>query len=252
MSVNSSTRPRPWTRTQSSYRSTFVASRFARYIASQPRQQVRCRPTVPRSERHTDADVDADREPPDRERLCEVGTECAHQVLDLHAALGAGSQGLEHRELVAGQPRGHSLGGKLSASRRANAASTASPTSCPNSSLTSLNRSRSISITIADVDPPAPPTTISTRSAKARRFARPVKASCRDSYARSKACLVDWKTSTVVSASRGTSARLKSTPTIQIGASDTAHPGRSPTRQHPAPAQSRARPVTGQLRRSPS
>ena len=73
-------------------------------------QQIRRRPTVPRSERHADAHVDADREPADPERLRELGAECAHQALDLRTALCARSQGLEYGELVPGQPRGHGGG----------------------------------------------------------------------------------------------------------------------------------------------
>ena len=73
-------------------------------------QQIRRRPTVPRSERHADAHVDTDREPADPERLRELGAECAHHALDLLTALRARSQGLEHGELVPGQPRGHGRG----------------------------------------------------------------------------------------------------------------------------------------------
>lgn len=110
MSLNRSMRPRRWTRTQSSYRSTFVASRFAVHRDIGRAQQIRRRPTVPRSEGHTDAHVHADREPANPERLRELGAQCTHQALDLRTSLSTRSQGLEHGELVPGQPGGHGRG----------------------------------------------------------------------------------------------------------------------------------------------
>ena len=173
MSANSSTRPRRWTRTQSSYRSTFVASRFARYIAM---SAARSRSDADRPCRGANATPTLT-----STRIGNPRTEsgCASSALSERTRLStsslpsdARSQGLEHSELVPGQPRGHGLGRQAVFESPGETPRHTSPTSCPNSSLTSLDRSGR-SASPRRCRSPTPPTTMSTRWLRPDRSTAP-------------------------------------------------------------------------------